>query len=102
LEGFDVSSLSEAELVHITTECAKLAFADRDANYAACAHVPLDRLLSREYADERRSLIGDDASGDLRPGLGRLPQLHRGSPPMTGEGEQVLGVGGPTSGDTPH
>jgi len=102
LEGFDVSSLSEAELVHITTECAKLAFADRDANYGDSADVPLDRLLSREYADERRSLIGDDASGDLRPGLGRLPQLHRGSPPMPGEGEQVLGVGEPTRGDTVH
>src|SRR5581483_9711451 len=30
LEGFDVASLSEPELVHVMTECAKLAFADRD------------------------------------------------------------------------
>ena len=28
-----------------------------------------------EYADERRQLIGSDASGELRPGLGRLPAL---------------------------
>jgi gamma-glutamyltranspeptidase/glutathione hydrolase len=102
LEGFDVSSLSEAELVHITTECAKLAFADRDANYGDSADVPLERLLSREYANERRSLIGDDANGDLRPGLGRLPHHHLGSTPMPGEGEQVLGVGEPTRGDTVH
>ena len=33
LEGYDVASLSEAELVHVVTEAAKLAFADRDANY---------------------------------------------------------------------
>ena len=95
LEGFDVSSLGEAELVHITTECAKLAFADRDATYGDSADVPLERLLSREYADERRALIGDDASGELRPGVGRLPQLRV-------ESTQTLGAGEPTRGDTVH
>jgi gamma-glutamyltranspeptidase/glutathione hydrolase len=95
LEGFDVSSLGESELVHITTECAKLAFADRDANYGDSADVPLERLLSRAYADERRALIGDEASGELRPGLGRLPQLRDGAP-------HVLGSGEPTRGDTVH
>jgi len=95
LEGFDVASLGEAELVHVTTECAKLAFADRDANYGDTADVPLDRLLSRAYADERRALIGDDASGELRPGLGRLPRLP-------GDSTQALGAGEPTRGDTVH
>ncbi|HXK12990.1 MAG TPA: gamma-glutamyltransferase family protein [Gaiellaceae bacterium] len=95
LEGLDVSSLSEAELVHVTTECAKLAFADRDANYGDSAAVPLERLLSRDYADERRVLIGDEASGDLRPGLGRLPRAVVGS-------TQTLGAGEPTRGDTVH
>ena len=42
LEGFDVAELSEAELVHVITEAAKLAFADRDANYGD-ADVPLER-----------------------------------------------------------
>ena len=32
LEGYDVSSLSESELVHVFTEATKLALADRDAN----------------------------------------------------------------------
>ena len=95
LEGFDIASLGEAELVHLTTECAKLAFADRDANYGDSAAVPLERLLSREYADERRTLIGDEASGELRPGLGRLPRLRDESP-------QTLGAGEPTRGDTVH
>jgi len=94
LEGFDVASLSETELVHVMTECAKLAFADRDACYGDSAEVPLDRLLSREYADERRKLIADEGSGELRPGLGRLPQLRSGA--------ELLGAGEPTRGDTVH
>ncbi|HEY5295388.1 MAG TPA: gamma-glutamyltransferase family protein [Gaiellaceae bacterium] len=93
LEGFDIGALSEAELVHVVTEAAKLAFADRDANYGD-ADVPLDRLLSREYADERRGLIGDQASGELRPGFGRLPQIV--------EAKLALGAGEPTRGDTVH
>ena len=32
-QGFDLAELSEAERVHVMTECAKLAFADRDALY---------------------------------------------------------------------
>ena len=67
LEGFDVSALGEAELVHVLTEAAKLAFADRDANYGD-VDVQLHHLLSKEYADARRALIGDDASAELRPG----------------------------------
>jgi gamma-glutamyltranspeptidase/glutathione hydrolase len=94
LEGYDIASLSEAELVHVVTEAAKLAFADRDANYGD-ADVPLDVLLSREYASERRELIGDEASGELRPGMGRLPSF------LTGVAVE-LGAGEPTRGDTVH
>jgi gamma-glutamyltranspeptidase/glutathione hydrolase len=91
LEGFDVGALSEAELVHVTTEAAKLAFADRDASYGDDPGVPLERLLSKEYAAERRLLIGEDASGELRPGLGRLPKLRD---------ESTQAAGAP--GDTVH
>ncbi len=94
LEGFDVASLSEAELVHVLTEAAKLALADRDANYGD-ADVPLDRLLSKEYTEERRALIGEAASGELRPGLGRLPRLQASN-------SLLLGMGEPTRGDTVH
>jgi gamma-glutamyltranspeptidase/glutathione hydrolase len=93
LEGFDLSSLGEAELVHVLTEASKLAFADRDANYGD-VDVQLHHLLSKEYADTRRALIGDDASAELRPGLGRLPQL-------VDAGSEV-GAGEPTRGDTVH
>jgi gamma-glutamyltranspeptidase / glutathione hydrolase len=94
LEGFDVAAMSEAELVHVTTECAKLAFADRDASYGD-GDVPLERLLSRGYADERRALVGEDASGELRPGLGRLPST-------VASNSLLLGAGEPTRGDTVH
>jgi len=76
LQGFDVAELSEAELVHVVTECAKLAFADRDALYGDVGDVPLDVLLSAEYNDARRALVGESASADYNPGLGRLPRIH--------------------------
>ena len=93
LEGFDVGALSEAEFVHVVTECAKLAFADRDALYGD-VDVPLETLLSREYNDKRRALIGDDASSAYQPGMGRLPTLV--------DAEQMAGAGEPTRGDTVH
>jgi gamma-glutamyltranspeptidase/glutathione hydrolase len=93
LEGFDVSGLSDEELVHVVTECAKLAFADRDALYGD-GEVPLEQLLAREYNDGRRMLVGEDASSAYEPGLGRLPALV--------EVEQLAGAGEPTRGDTVH
>jgi gamma-glutamyltranspeptidase / glutathione hydrolase len=93
LEGFDLGELSETELVHVVTECAKLAFADRDALYGD-ADVPLETLLSAEYVRGRRALVGDDASAEYEPGLGRLPGLvAAGATPGSGE---------PTRGDTVH
>jgi gamma-glutamyltranspeptidase/glutathione hydrolase len=93
LSGFDLEELSEVELVHVVTECAKLAFADRDALYGD-ADVRLDILLSDEYTSERRALVGEDASAELRPGFGRLPRVH--------DAPLVAGAGEPTRGDTVH
>jgi gamma-glutamyltranspeptidase/glutathione hydrolase len=94
LEGFDVAGLSEAEFVHVVIECAKLAFADRDALYGDDPDVPLETLLSREYNDRRRALVGDEASEQYEPGLGRLPTLVEARP--------MAGAGEPTRGDTVH
>ena len=92
LAGFDLTELSDAEYVHTVVECAKLAFADREAFYGD-TDVPLDHLLSREYNDERRRLVGEEASAELRPGGGRLPRLVAA--------EATVGSGEPT-GDTVH
>jgi gamma-glutamyltranspeptidase/glutathione hydrolase len=59
------------DYIHTWTECAKLAFADREHYYGDpdFADVPLDMLLSKEYADERRELVDpNEASMLLRPG----------------------------------
>jgi gamma-glutamyltranspeptidase/glutathione hydrolase len=93
LEGFELGDLSEAEFVHVVIECAKLAFADRDALYGD-ADVPLDTLLSPEYNDRRRALVGDEASAAYEPGIGRLPGIV--------EARQMAGAGEPTRGDTVH
>jgi gamma-glutamyltranspeptidase / glutathione hydrolase len=93
LEGFDVGALSEEEFVHVVIECAKLAFADRDALYGD-AEVPLETLLSKEYNDRRRALVTEAASGNYVPGLGRLPTVV--------EAEDLAGAGEPTRGDTVH
>ncbi len=81
LSGFDLAALGEGspELVHVVAECAKLAFADREAFYGdpRVVEVPLGDLLSKAYNDERRRLVGDEASHELRPGTpgGRTPRL---------------------------
>jgi gamma-glutamyltranspeptidase/glutathione hydrolase len=93
LSGFDVAALPEAEFVHVVIECAKLAFADRDALYGD-ADVPLDRLLSAEYNDRRRALVTEEASGDYEAGLGRLPKMV--------EATAMAGAGEPTQRDTVH
>ena len=63
-------------------ETAKLAYADRDAYYGDVPDVPLSRLLDDDYLRARRALVGQAASGELRPGsVGgrepRMPELAR-------------------------
>jgi gamma-glutamyltranspeptidase/glutathione hydrolase len=81
LSGYDIAELGEgsAELVHVVTECSKLAFADREAFYGdpRFVEVPLAELLSEAYNDLRRLEVGPEASTELRPGRpgGREPVL---------------------------
>ncbi|MBM9477200.1 gamma-glutamyltransferase [Nakamurella flavida] len=94
-DGPDVS----ADFVHLVTESAKLAFADRDAWYGDTDDVPLATLLSAEYATQRRGLIGDAASLELRPGRpdGREPRLPRHER-FTPDGDFPAGPGGRPAG----
>jgi gamma-glutamyltranspeptidase / glutathione hydrolase len=72
LKGFHLAGMSAMDpaFVHSVVECAKLAFADREAFYGDpdFVDVPMAKLLSDAYNDERRSLIGEVASFELRPG----------------------------------
>ena len=72
LRGFDLGAMDPAgpEFVHTVVECAKLAFADREAYYGDpdAVEVPLATLLSEEYNSARRRLVGEQASLELRPG----------------------------------
>jgi gamma-glutamyltranspeptidase/glutathione hydrolase len=122
LSGFDLDDTDPtgAEFVHTVTECAKLAYADREAWYGDpdFVDVPMQTLLSQEYNDARRKLVGDRASLDLRPGSpdGRgpyVPAPGKKVAAMAGVGEptvgELAGIGEPTvgplgavAGDTCH
>jgi gamma-glutamyltranspeptidase/glutathione hydrolase len=81
LDGFDLNAMGpgRVDFIHTVTECAKLAFADREAWYGDpdFTDVPVKALLSAGYADARRQLAGAEASADLVPGApdGRPPRL---------------------------
>src|SRR4029079_14759294 len=82
--------------VHRVTEAAKLAVADREAWYGDSAPVPLDALVSRAYAEERRALIAETASMELRPGApgGAAPRLAAATAPGGSRGAGVTPAGG--------
>jgi gamma-glutamyltranspeptidase / glutathione hydrolase len=105
LEGFDLEAMGPGspEYVHMVVECAKLAFADREAWYGDpnFVDVGLEELLSTRYAEERRLLVADSAAQELRPGSsgGREPRLP---PAVATTALQPAGTGEPTRGDTCH
>jgi len=77
LEGYDFSKIpfGSAEHVHLFVEAKKLAFEDRAKFYAdpAFAKAPIERLLSKDYAAERRKLISaDKAMKAVEPGTHKL------------------------------
>jgi gamma-glutamyltranspeptidase/glutathione hydrolase len=81
LDGYDLAAMGpgSADYIHTVVECAKLAFADREAWYGDpdFTDVPVKALLSAGYAEARRALVGPEASAELRPGApeGRPPRL---------------------------
>jgi len=72
LAGFDIAAMDPlgADFIHTVVECAKLAYADREAWYGDpdFTDVPLRALLSDAYNNDRRALVGAAASLALRPG----------------------------------
>lgn len=69
LEDYDIVRWGDTSVdyIHHAAEAVKLAFADRDAWLTDPKHhdIPLDRLLAKDYADQRRSLIDPAASMDI-------------------------------------
>ena len=116
LEGFDLGKMGHntAEYLHTWIETSKLAFADREAYYGDPAHdeVPMEVLLSKDYAASRRSLIQATASltvraGDLGGGVpdyaGRnVADDNRLALGVTAREIQDLGLEHSHTGDTTH
>jgi len=75
LEGFDIASMGfgSADYIHHFVEAKKLAFEDRAGFYADpdFANVPVETLISKEYAAERRSLI-DPARASMAYDAGEI------------------------------
>jgi gamma-glutamyltranspeptidase/glutathione hydrolase len=84
--------------VHTVVECAKLAFADREAWYGdpAAVDVPLDGLLDPGYAASRRGRRAGGRTGGFRErgaDLGRHLPRGRGRPPwQPGLGDPERGL----------
>jgi gamma-glutamyltranspeptidase/glutathione hydrolase len=81
-------------------ECAKLAYADREAYYGDpnFSPVPLGALLSDDYNAERRMLVAHDASLELRPGTvpGYTPIVDRDGAVRQNLLTRAPGAGEPT------
>ena len=94
LERDDIAALDDQgpDFVHLVAETLKLVMADRDAWYGDDPGVPIADLLSSTYAAQRRTLIGDTASLDLRPGApgGRNSMM----PEIAGLRRNGAGAGG--------
>jgi gamma-glutamyltranspeptidase/glutathione hydrolase len=111
LRGFDIGAMDPVgpDFVHTVAECAKLAFADREAFYGDpdFTDIPIETLLSAAYNDERRALIGPEASMELRPGriaghAGRIVRSGAVSAGGAGVGEPTMTLAGEVRGDTCH
>ena len=73
LENYDIQKLGfgTAEYIHLFTEAKKIVYEDRAKYYADqnFTNVPVDELISKEYAKSRMSLINlEKASNRFNPG----------------------------------
>jgi len=76
LEGFDLRALghNSSQYIHVVTEAMKLCFADRDRYYGdpRFVDVPIDALLSPEYATARRREIDRGRAYPEMPAAGNV------------------------------
>jgi gamma-glutamyltranspeptidase/glutathione hydrolase len=81
LSGIDFTGMrfNSADYINTLVEALKLAYADRDTYYGdpKFVKIPEATLLSMDYANKRRALIGRNASLEFRPGrIGDHPPVH--------------------------
>ena len=112
LKGFNLDGLDVVgpDFIHLVVECSKLAYADREKFYGDpdFVEVPFQTLLSDAYNAERRELVTDKASLELRPGsvegFGAIVKMKPGAKLVAGmgAGEPTVGRMGEVVGDTVH
>ncbi|MBF8184213.1 gamma-glutamyltransferase family protein [Nonomuraea sp. K274] len=84
LEGFALAGMehNSADHLHVVAQSLNLAFADRDAYYAdpRFADVPIERLMSKEYAAYQRARISMERAFDRMPAGGLGLRSDRAEP----------------------
>ena len=99
LRGTDIATRDPmgADFVHLVIEAMKLAYADREAYYGDpdFFDIPMQTLLSEDYAATRRALITPQASDQQRPG--RLPGLDHLADAAIARASRDFGTGGAKS-----
>jgi gamma-glutamyltranspeptidase / glutathione hydrolase len=80
LEGYDVAAMGfgTSEMIHHLAEILKIAFADRAAASGDpdFVNVPVERLISKQYADERRRAIDSTRAQQWGAGVAQLEGAH--------------------------
>ncbi len=104
LESFDLKPMghNSAEYIHTFLEVSKLVFADREAYYGDpdFVTVPIDGLISKEYAAERAKLVSVDKPYTELPAAGD-PWAYSSTPkPATTTTAGVAGVPVGSSGNS--
>ena len=93
LDTFDLSTMSEEAAIHYMLEASRLAYADRGAYMTDSdfVNVPVEGLLSQDFADTRAPLITETAGDDPAPGDPFAFQDDP-SPPLTPPGADTEGT----------
>jgi len=101
LEHFDLKEMghNSAQYIHTVAEAIKLAFADREAYYGdpLYATVPIDGLLSKEYAAQRARQIDPQRASPGLPAPGDPWPFSQAPRPMAAGAMPE----GPEGGDAP-
>jgi gamma-glutamyltranspeptidase / glutathione hydrolase len=80
LEGYDIAGLGfgTSETIHLLAEVLKIAFADRAAASGDpdFIKVPVERLISKDYANERRGAMDIQRAQKWGAGVEQLESAH--------------------------